>query len=188
MNFLAQSSASPLAPALIGAASALVVAVLTAFLGYFRYMREKSAKEEHFLNCLFGELTNVYQHYMFAQYEFPLVRMEQGKESVRLRFSKYGDVHWKEKLDSYGFLDASDIRLLLQLGLRIRNNDIVLDSLLERSDFPVSENDIESFANRASYVASTAEELMNTIIEKRPALSNIKDAIERDLPQIAAAA
>jgi len=170
-----------LEPALIGAVGALIVALVVAYIGYRRYLRERAHQQETLLNALFGELASIYEHYSYAKYEFPTNMSDARELRLRLQWSKYGKLQSTENVGQYGFLSASDIRLFLQLGLRIRNNDVLLDLLLADIS-AITQNDLGSAKKRMNYPIETTRDLINRLVEKRPGLRNVLIAIEKDLP------
>jgi hypothetical protein len=168
---------SSLAQALVGAAGALVVAVVVAWIGYKRYLGEQADQQETLLNALFGELANIYEHYSYAASELPTDTSDAKELRLRLNWSKYGDMQSTQKVSEYGFLSADDIRLVLQLGLRIRNNDILFELLL--ADFSAIENsDLSIATERMQYAIKTTHELIHALVAKRPRLQPILDAID----------
>jgi hypothetical protein len=113
-----------------------------------------------------------------AKYEFPINTSDAKELRLRLQWSKYGKLQSTENVDQYGFLSASDIRLFLQLGLRIRNNDVLLDLLL--ADIPaVTQNDLASAKKRMNYPIETTRDLINRLVEKRPGLRNLLIAMRK---------
>jgi hypothetical protein len=174
---------SSLASALIGAGGALIVALVVAYIGYKRYLHERAHQQETLLNALFGELANIYEHYSYAKNELPTSTSDAKELRLRLQWSKYGKLQSTENIDQYGFLSASDIRLFLQLGLRIRNNDVLLDLLL--ADIPaMTQDDLASANKRMDYPIETTRDLINRLVEKRPGLRNVLIVIEKDLGTI----
>ena len=172
-----------LTPALIGAGSALFVSLVVAWIGYRHYLRERAHDQETLLNALFGELATLYEHYSFAAHELPLADSDTRQLRVRLQWSMYGDLKSTQEISRYGFLSAGDIRLLLQLGLRVRNNDRFLELLLAELS-AIRPNDLSSAKRRMEYALSTTLELIHRLTSKHPRLRKILLAIENDLPSI----
>lgn len=149
-------------PALIGAASALLVTLVAAWVGYRRYLHERAHDQETLLNALFGEAKEL---------------------RLRLQWSMYGGLQSTQQVSRYGFLNAADIRLLLQLGLRIRNSDRFLELLLADLS-AVKRHDLSSATVRMRYVINTTHQLIHRLVSKRPRLQKILLEIENDLPSI----
>ena len=178
-----QAQLSSLVPALIGATSALAVACVAAWLGYKRYLQEQKHKQDALLNALFGELANMYEHYTYALYELPEVSTPPNLLKRRFLWSKYGDVRSARDVSEYGFLQAGDIRLLLQLTLRVRNTDLYLDSLL--SELPrISSSSLGSLGGRMEYAIITIREVLERLVSTRPQLEEILKSLEHDLPDL----
>ncbi len=170
-------------PALIGAASALLVTLVAAWVGYRRYLHERAHDQETLLNALFGELANIYEHYTYAAHELPTDTSDAKELRLRLQWSMYGGLQSTQQVSRYGFLNAADIRLLLQLGLRIRNSDRFLELLLADLS-AVKRHDLSSATVRMRYVINTTHQLIHRLVSKRPRLQKILLEIENDLPSI----
>lgn len=179
----AEIQVAPLAPALIGAASALLVTMIAAGIGYWRFLREQAHEQETFLNALFGELANLYEHYSYAAHELPTGTSDKRELRLRLQWSMYGNVQATQNVTQYGFLSAGDIRLLLQLGLRIRNNDCFFEMLLANIT-AVGHDDLSTAKRRMQYAINTTCELIYRLVSNRPRLEKVLRAIENDLPSI----
>lgn len=169
--------ASDLRPALIGATSALVVAIIAALLGFWRYLRERGDEQRTLLHALFGELANLFEHYTYAEAELKLAA--HGEQAIRLKLSMYGQTQFASAIDKYGFLSVGNVRSVLQLQLRIRNVDLVLERLNAAPSIPARELDVVS--SRMKYILATTRKLMDDLAAHRPKLAAIRDAVYSDL-------
>lgn len=168
-------------PAVIALISALLVAGLTAVFAYIRYVREQEHQRRTLLNALFAELANILEHYTYAAAEFPTDATDDFELKKRLRWSKYGAVRSANDIGKMGFLDASNIKAFLQLELRIRNDAIVLDQLIENvsAATPPRLQDVKA---RLRYRADDAGWLLQQLIARRPALSKTLADVKKELP------
>ena len=173
----------PLVAALIGFSSTVVVTLIAAWAGYKRYLRERDHQREALLNALFGELANIFEHYSYAVVELSKCTLSGSDElRIHLEWSMYGTLHSTQEISRYGFLSAADIRLLLQLGLRVRNNDQLIRILLERRLASISDD--RSLRSRMRYTLDTTRQLLDRLVKKRPKLESILIEIKKDLPAI----
>lgn len=165
-----------------GAAFVAVFATaFAAFVAYLRYRAEQRHQQDVFLNALFGELTSLYEHYHYAGAGLPRDNSSIPELSVLLRYSLYGELRSVEDVTRCGFLTANDIRLLLQLGLRVRNNDVLVRLLLEDPDLATQPRLLE-LRRRMAFTIETTRHLIARLCEWRPALKEVLDKIEPDLP------
>jgi hypothetical protein len=171
------------APALLAFASALLIAACTALFAYIRYAREQEHQRRTLLNALFAELANILEHYTYAAAEFPTDSADVFELKKRLRWSKYGVVRSANDIGKMGFLDASSIKALLQLELRIRNDAILLDQLLEDAPSATPPR-LRSVKARLEARVADAGWLLNQLVAKRSALKQALADLTRDLPVI----
>jgi len=75
---------------------------------------------------------------------------------------------------------VEDIGLLLQLSLRIRNTDILLQLMLEDPS-NITPEEIDYAADRMEYAIRTTGELLRRLERNHPRLKTILNALERDL-------
>lgn len=176
-----QNLTPPVIAAVIAASASVVVLGLTAFVTQVRYLYEKAREQETLLNALFGEMANVCEHYMYVGAEAG--RYAQDELVLRLKLAHYGDVFALEELSRYGFLDAADLRLLLQLSLRIRNSDTTLDHLI-KSAKAGKQVDHQKICERADLVVATANHLMKILVSKRRRLRKIYANLKSKSPFI----
>ena len=149
----------------------LAVAVVAGSIAYWRYLKERSHAQANTLNALFGEIGSLLDHYSFSYHEMPA--STDDDLVVRLRWSQYGEVAAVSDIHRFGFLDEEEIQLLLQLGLRIRNNDIYCKELLDgHSSNPASitEDKLSYLRVRFQYTAYTAIDLLERFPRKQPNL------------------
>lgn len=158
------------------AIGAVVAAVLNIAFTFFNEQRKDALSKKDSVNILFGELLNVLCHYQFFEIPIGLVDGdEKNHEEVlkRIELCKYGSFKAAELTDSYSFLDATQIRNLHQLSLRIRNTDLLIDRYLIR----VSE-DIGSFRQiegRMNYIWDSAALILTYICNLYPEYSKLVD-------------
>ncbi len=169
--------------------SALVVAFFTAIFAYRRYIHEQKQQGKMILNSLFGELSNIVEHYCYAAFELPKDCSDIPEMKMRLRWSMYGKLRSTNDVTRFGFLDASDIRALLQLELRIRNDNILLEQCVEQLLDPpnsISEKQIDFVRNRLASRIEDAMRLLNRLFREQPQLKEVfndmKDEINKNLP------
>lgn len=168
---------------LITLAGALLVAACTALFAYFRYVREQEHQRRTLLNALFAELANVLEHYTYAAAEFPRDAADAFELKKRLRWSKYGTLRSANDVGKMGFLEAPSIKALLQLELRIRNDAILLDQVLEDITNATPLRLRETRARLALRVAD-AGWLLNQLVDRRPALKTVLTDMKKELPVI----
>ncbi len=179
-----QSQSATVMAAIIAAFTSVAVLVLTASVSQIRFLYERRAERESLLNGLFAEMASICEHYVYVHAEFlETASWDHGTTLERLRLARYGDLLSTEDFGRYGFLNAEDVRLLLQLRLRIRNNDLILDSLLEKQQNgrPIA---LEAIPGRASYASATANEVMRRLAGKRRRLRDTLNALKREVPGI----
>jgi hypothetical protein len=133
------------------------------------------------LNALFGELANLYEHYSYVSAELPAPGAPESVLQQRFQMSRYGALRTLEDVTRFGFLAPNDVRLVMQLGLRVRNADELLNMLLSRLG-SITAQDITSVRLRANYIVSTVTALMDRLMEGRPRLAKVAEAIRRDVP------
>jgi len=167
-------------PALIGAASGLAVTLVAGYLAVRRYLRERGDEQKTLLNALAGELANLHEHYTYASRELPPDATDLQEIRLRLQWSIYGPLHSSQDVSRYGFLTVEDIGLLLQLSLRIRNTDILLQLMLEDPS-NITPEEIDYAADRMEYAIRTTGELLRRLERNHPRLKTILNALERDL-------
>ncbi len=170
--------------AIIGAISAVIGTLIVAWFGYKHFLREKNYRQEMLLNVLFGEMANILEHFYYAFHEFPTENPDEKKRKIRFSWSVYGKLQCVQEISQYGFLNAEDIQLLLQLDLRIRNNDTLMGIFLERHPITAISNDeLEYAKGRMKYPFDTANTFLYRLVEKHPNLRKILDAVKRSLPE-----
>jgi len=163
----------------------IVVTIIAGAIAYWRYMVERGYKQDALMNTLFGELGCILEHYTYAAHE--LSGTTKAELSKRLAWSKYGLCHFSDDVSRYGFLDASEIQTLLQLGLKIRNNDHLCEAYLTQvqdSDSLVSDEELNVLRGRMIYIMNSSSELLNSLVIKEPRLKQTLNAIVSELPVV----
>jgi hypothetical protein len=171
--------------ALLAFASALVIAALTAVFAYWRYTREQKHQRTTLLNALFAELANIFEHYTYAAFELPVDTSDTFELKKRLRWSRYGGVRSTSDVGKLGFLDAPNIKALLQLELRIRNDNVLLDQLLECIP-DLTSHRLHDTRNRLRQRVSDADWLLKKLVAGRPRLERVFVNLKKELPSIGA--
>jgi len=160
---------------------ALIVAAATAVFAFYRYMQEQRHQRETLLNSLFAELANIYEHYSYAAFELPLIPENRFEVQKRLRWSAYGDIESTEDIEKLGFLDAVNIKALLQLGLLIRNDNLLLKQLLE-NEADITQDRLQYLRERFLMRVKNAERIIGELISSYPRLNPVFDKIKSTLP------
>jgi uncharacterized protein YneF (UPF0154 family) len=154
----------------------LVGVVLTAWFALKKYQKELNDKREVIVNAVFGDLANVIEHYTYAKNEIILLLSSENEKVIRLKFSQFGALKSVEKVQELGNLTPKQIRLLLQINLRIRNTDLLLESLLNIS---LTKKEVEQLNQRMNYCINTASEIIGDIVSTRKKLRNEWKEIQR---------
>ena len=149
----------------------VLLVLLGGWLAIRKYLKEKNDKKELLVNVVFGDLTNILEHYIYAKNEIYLLQESEQEKTIRLRFSQFGKMVSLEKLDGLGNLSTNEIRELLQLNLRIRNTDLILQDMLDTNK-KILDSDIARLKSRMSYCAKTALNLLESISKQRKELKN----------------
>lgn len=149
--------------------AALIAAI--AALGTFMWQRRRDV--ETLRNALFAELRHIRQHYGYAGPELPPLQRKRELEK-RLKWSKFGEVSTVKDLGRYAILGAKEMQLLLQISLRIRNTDQLLDMLLE-DPAAVTDVDLEELLARMEYVRGAADTLIEHIRQQDSRLSSVPE-------------
>jgi len=84
------------------------------------------------------------------------------------------------ELEKLGNLRPDEIRLLLQLNLRIRNNDQMLVDFMHRAK-SLSNEDFYKVKGRVTYCIKTAENLLNSICSNREELRLSFEALKKEI-------
>lgn len=157
----------------------LSVVFIGAWFAFKRYLKEKKDEKELIVNAVFGDLTNVIQHYVYAERELHLLLKSESEKMIRLRFSQFGKMMSIENLNQLGNLSAMEIREILQLNLRIRNTDLILEDL-QKND-KISDFDIQRLKMRMELCKNTANSLIESITMNRKELKQDFAIIKRRL-------
>jgi hypothetical protein len=126
----------------------------------------RRGKESHtLLVSLVAELRNIVQHYTFVELELPGPHETDLALRKHLTFARYGEVGSARSFDKFGFLDVEHVQQLLQLSLRVRNNDTFFKSLDERFE-QVKVSDLQYACERAKYVRESACGLLRFLAKR----------------------
>ena len=163
----------------------ILVTCIAGLIAYWRYRVELKHQQKALLTTLFGELGSILEHYTYAAHE--LSNSSASELEKRLRWSKYGETHFSNDISRYGFLSSSDIRGLLQIGLRIRNNDHLCDMYLQeliKSKNIFTDSELNILRSRMIYIMASARDLSKSVTKKNPILRDTLNKILEDLPQV----
>ncbi len=166
-------------PLVAAACGALAGGIVAWLIEFWRRRRDSAS----LLRTLYAELLHIREHYGYAVKELPATTLEAADDPVAWRCSliwaKYGELGSVSDFQRYGFVDAQEIQFLLQISLRIRNTDSLLDLLLENpGDVTISH--IRRLAARMLYVIRSTDQLLHHLVKKRPAFQAFRDAIEQE--------
>lgn len=164
---------------MLAALGPIVVVLLTGALAYWQYRRQSNDQRETTVRAVFGDLANAFEHYTYSRYEVP--RSKDLEELlIRLRWSQFGEVKSAKGIEKLGNLRAGEIRLLLQLVLRIRNTDQMLDHFLSQ-ERPLTSGELDMTRERMTYCLRTAFQVMHSIALDRPELRVAADQLKKQL-------
>lgn len=166
--------------ALAAFATAVVAALLTAVFAFWRYIAEQRHQRRTLLNALFAELANIVEHYTYAQIELPHSVDDKFELKKRLKWSTFGALRSTNDIGKLGFLDATNIKSLLQLELLIRNDNSLLTQLAddETGRTPLQMKELRArLAARASSAAGLLTDLVAKKTELAPALERLKSEL-----------
>lgn len=155
-----------------------IIGAIIAFFGN-RLLEDyrKKNNEKILMNSLFGELLHVFQHFNYSTdkiKEKGLTPDEIKYIKKVLLFTKYGKFISGKHFDRYGFLSEVEIKNLLQLSLRIRNSDYLIDLILDKSNTLTPEQ-YNEIAERANFICKSTQHLLSYIISKNPSFESSVD-------------
>lgn len=158
------------------AIGAVIAAVLNIVFSILSERQKLKLEKNQHVNNLFGELLNVLCHYQFFEIPMRLVdgdEKDHNEVKKRLRLCQYGKFKAAEFTNDYSFLDATQIRNLHQLALRIRNTDILIEDYIN-----LESEDIEAFREiegRMNYLWESAGLILMFICDLNPEYSKLVD-------------
>ena len=126
------------------AIGAIIASIITVSYNIYSSKQKRKIEQKEKVNYLLGELLNVICHYEFFEIPTNLVDGPDAnhKEVMRkMELCKYGTFKASENVQNYGFLNATQVRNIHQLSLRIRNTDLLIDRYLKNED-----SDVDSFS------------------------------------------
>ena len=147
----------------------LIAAAVT--LGTFIWQRRKDKKTLR--NALFAELRHIRQHYGYAG---PELRRDckTPKLTKRLKWAKLGEVITVKDLSRYAILGAGEMQQLLQISLRVRNTDLLIDMLLGNVA-TIADEDVDEVCERMDYVVRSVNKLITYMEHKDSSLASIAE-------------
>ena len=160
-------------------AGALIAA--SVILGIFTWQRMKDKRTLQ--NALFAELRHIRQHYRYAGPELPArgtcvyfaAHSSRNPElKKRLKWSKLGELITVKDLSRYAILGPAEMQLLLQISLRIRNTDLLIDMLLA-SPSTITDEDLDEVRDRMEYGRESANKLIAYMERQNSRLSSIAE-------------
>jgi len=150
----------------------LIGVSLAGYIAYWRYRIEQNDKRETAVAFIFDELLNIYEHYTYVAYETSNNLFNADDHVLYMRMSKAGPLSSATATSELGNLSAEQINELLQLNVRIRNTDLILDRAIE-SDKKLTKEMKETILDRTILCKTTAENLINSISESREKLGHM---------------
>jgi len=160
---------------------ALIVAAVVAIFAFYRYLQEQKHQRNTLLNSLFSEISNIYEHYSHAAHELPPTTEDEFEIQKRLRWSAYGKINSISDVGKLGFLDAVNIKALLQLGLLIRNDDMLLQQLQENKE-EINPEKLQYLRGRFKERVSDSEKIISELVSSHPHLHPVFEKIKSRLP------
>lgn len=156
---------------------ALIIAAAAAIFAYYRYLQEQKHQRNTLLNSLFSEIANIYEHYSYAAHEIPTTLEDEFEIQKRLRWSFYGKISSISDIEKLGFLSALNIKALLQLGLLIRNDDMLLQQLQEKKE-EITPERLKYLKGRFKDRIENSERIISELIKSYPHLHPIFENIK----------
>lgn len=156
------------------------ITLLGAWLAYRRYLKERSDNRDLIVNAIFGDLANLVEHYTYASNELDLALGSTEEKNTRIRMSQFGTLRSIDKIELLGNLSTTQIRELLQINLRVRNTDQILEDLLKIDKLTSSE--LERVKVRMSYCISSSAELLESIAKSRSDLKTEYESLRKRFP------
>lgn len=162
----------------------IALAAVASFLvgaGLERWRKNNNQKQ--MLNVLYGELQNISRHYGYVA-NVSFENSFASSEKIKMIMAKYGESETlKNNLEEISFLSPNQIASLLQLTLFIRNNDIIIDTIIsfrENMQSKDTENfdiDLKRINMRASQTRDWTAEILRSIENKQKYLHATKSFI-----------
>ena len=168
---------------------ALMIAVATAIFAFIRFIREQEHQRKTTLNALFAEIANIFEHCVYAANGLPLESIDLFEVKKKLRWAKHG--FSKSSSDSalrsagdigrLGFLDATNIQLLIQFELKLRNDNLFIDLILE-DEKNISEKNLDELNHRLISRIHQAAILLEGLVASKPELYRAFSDLKNQLP------
>lgn len=155
----------------------IIAAAAAATFAYYRYLQEQKHQRSTLLNALFSEIANIYEHYSYAAHEIPTTLEDEFEIQKRLRWSSYGKISSISDIEKLGFLSALNIKALLQLGLLIRNDDMLLQQLQEKKE-EITPERLKYLKGRFKDRIENSERIISELIKSYPHLHPIFENIK----------
>lgn len=134
-----------LVPIIAAAFGALAGGAVSFFLELWRRGRDSKA----LFNSVLGELLHMQQHYNYAGNSLSGVSADTEVAHLRsvLEWSKYGETASANDFQRLGILPEELVKELLQQSFRVRNADVLIDTLVDNIE-SVSEADLDALRTR----------------------------------------
>ena len=151
----------------------IIAAIIAAIVALGTFIWQRKRDVETLRNSLFAELRHIRQHYGFAGPEVPSLNQRRELEK-RLKWSKFGEVTTVKDLSRYAILGAKEMQLLLQISLRIRNTDQLIDMLLE-DPASITDADLGELLSRMDYLRASSGALIEYMQHQDRRLASIPE-------------
>lgn len=170
---------------------ALLAAVSTAIFAYIRYTKEQEHQRKTMLNALFAELANVYEHCVYAAYELPANTGDLFTKKKRLRWAKHGfqksssesSLRSTVDIGKLGFLNAKNIQSLIQFELKLRNDNLFIDQILDKEE-EITREKLHELSSRLKSRVKQSAVLLEALVESRSELNQVFQEIKGRLPAL----
>ena len=146
MNVTVQDISTAFAPMLqwLGQLDAAIwVAVLTAILGFGRLLYIRQQERALVRSAIIGELQSLHTHYSLSLEK--TLETADARNTIRMKMAKVGEPIYiaQQYLERSG-LSRSEVMLILQARLQLRNTDTYLDHYSERAGQPEKEEEVSN--------------------------------------------
>jgi len=161
----------------------VLAGAITFSFGIVSEKRRQKFKQRQMLSVIYGELQNVIRHYEYiASVDFR--SSPSAAEKIKLTMAKYGSSKIiTSHLEEIAFLSSDQIASLLQLAMYIRNNDMIIDTIimccdrLESDHGALEDIDLKKINSRANRTKDWATQIVNSLKNNQKFLQSAKSFI-----------
>ena len=136
-----------------------------------RYRKRDNSRR--LLVALFGELLNIDRHCYFILRDLPPALITK-KDVMVVKIAKHGPLKMiRDNISEYGFLTYEDIRDLIQLSMQARNDDLIIDTIVQWSSetpMPLIEEELAALRRRFEKRQVVVKNLLASIASRNPKL------------------